>query len=494
MKKNFTLLIFILATSTLSLAQNLLGIYEFTGTGACPNQNPSVSSQPINATFGNFVNQNVNCVSTNNVFNNAGWNTTLNFDLNEYIGFKITADDCYRVNIDSLVFSYRNSGSENPPTWYLRSSIDDFEENIAAAQSENPGTSLITNQINLLNTIYDEHQEVEFRIYLTGIATNSTTFRVDDVKLYGNISYVGPIDLYVDADGDGYGTGTVVQTFCSNPGGYATNNTDCNDSDPLLNPATIWYEDLDNDDYGNNLVFQIGCTHTFTNATLLGNDCNENDPLINPTTIWYEDEDGDGFGNPNNFENNCYSVSLLNPVLNNEDCMDDQATVYPGAPEICDEFDNNCDGDINEDISFTTYYIDNDGDNYGAGSAGDFCNDPGLGYSLNNDDCDDDDNTVNPAGIDLIGDLIDQNCDGVIDGYLGLNEINTITFSVIPNPGNDMINVTSTQSGVMEIRNIEGKIIRKVSIDTNATVNMSDVSTGIYFITINQQTIKWLKQ
>lgn len=241
-------------------------------------------------------------------------------------------------------------------------------------------------------------------------------------------------------------------------------------------------------------------------------------------------------------ETNCYSQAFANAVLNSDDCMDDQVTVYPGAPEICDDFDNNCDGDINEDLTFVVYYIDNDGDTYGAGSAGDFCNDPGIGYTLDNTDCNDDDaslyltdtlfvdadldgydagtaelcigmtipsgyiqtslgsdcvdtnNLINPGAVDVLGDAIDQNCDGIVDGYVGLNDISANTFSISPNPGNDFIHINSTLTGVLEIRNIEGKVMRQVSFDNNTTINMSDVANGIYFISLNQQTIKWLKQ
>lgn len=279
MRKNYIFSFLFLSFFGLMSAQNLLGIYEFTGTGACPNQNPNVTTQPLNATFSSFNAQNVTCSSAQNVFNNSGWNTSVNLDTAEYIGFSITAADCYRVNLDSLVFSFRNSGT-GTPMWFLRSSVDNYQTNIAAGTSSNPGTTLLTNPISLSASVFDANQAIEFRFYLTGMPANLNTFRVDDVKLHGSIDYVGPIDLYVDADGDGFGVGTVIQTFCSNPGGYATNNTDCDDTNPLLNPSTIWYEDLDNDGYGNNLQTQIGCTHTFSNAALLGEDCNENNPAL----------------------------------------------------------------------------------------------------------------------------------------------------------------------------------------------------------------------
>jgi hypothetical protein len=63
-----------------------------------------------------------------------------------------------------------------------------------------------------------------------------------------------------------------------------------------------------------------------------------------------------------------------------------------------------------------TYYTDSDLDGYGDSNDTTgmiFASDPGSGWSLNNTDCDDTAAGINPAAIEIHGDGIDQNCDGI---------------------------------------------------------------------------------
>lgn len=110
-----------------------------------------------------------------------------------------------------------------------------------------------------------------------------------------------------DADGDGF-----------------TEENDCNDNDAAINPKAE--EICDGQD----------------------NDCDgTTDQDATDEATWFEDLDNDGFGNSDSSQLACDQPT--GHVTDDTDCDDNQSTVNPDANEICDGLDNDCSGEIDED-------------------------------------------------------------------------------------------------------------------------------------------------
>jgi hypothetical protein len=260
---------------------------------------------------------------------------------------------------------------------------------------------------------------------------------------------------YMDMDGDGYGDPSMSQVSCTNPGGVS-NGDDCDDSNISVYPgateiedgldndcngqiddiggSSLWFADVDGDGYGdpNN---SISSAYQPAGYVADNTDCDDNDATVNPfatevadgidnncdgqidesqtSSTWYLDSDGDGYGDINNTTT---SVNQPAGYVNNfEDCDDTDATVNPGAQEVSDGIDNNCNGTIDDISTTTTWYLDADGDGYGDATQSTTALNQPTGYVADSSDCDDTDATINPGAGDLTGDGIDNNCNGVVD-------------------------------------------------------------------------------
>ena len=94
------------------------------------------------------------------------------------------------------------------------------------------------------------------------------------------------------------------------------------------------------------------------------------------------------------------------------DCDDSNASVYPGAPEICDGLDNNCNTVVDEGlVEICGDGIDNDCD----GDVDEGFDLDGDGYASCEGDCNDNDATINPGAAEICGDGIDNNCNAEVD-------------------------------------------------------------------------------
>ncbi len=203
---------------------------------------------------------------------------------------------------------------------------------------------------------------------------------------------VDPDQWWIDADGDGFGVGTEWVVGCTQPLGYASSSEDCDDARADANPDAIELCDL----VDNN------CDGTVDNDA------------FDATTV-YTDADLDGFGVDGTEATAC----AFSGAAVGGDCDDANASTYPAAAELCDELDNDCDTEVDEDAFPVDYYVDGDGDGFGAGSlVGTDCIIP-AGHATNDADCDDGDAAVSPVAIEMC-DGIDNDCvgdpdDGAVD-------------------------------------------------------------------------------
>jgi MYXO-CTERM domain-containing protein len=131
-------------------------------------------------------------------------------------------------------------------------------------------------------------------------------------------------------------------------------------------------------------------------------------------TLYYRDFDSDGWGaQSSGYTRNCSLPKYY--ATKDGDCNDSDERIYPGAMEVCNKRDDNCNGLIDEGLPIMTYHVDMDGDGHGA-PTGPTVMDcaPPKGYALGTDDCNDNDPTVY-AGAPELCDYKDNNCNGQID-------------------------------------------------------------------------------
>ncbi len=276
-------------------------------------------------------------------------------------------DDC-----DGLV----DEDPTGAPTWYLDADLDGYGvENDSLVACNAVGRSLVAGDCDDANP--DIHPDVPESC--DGVDNDCDGGIDEDLQFF---------TLYPDTDGDGFGRPTKGIQTCTMVEGYVVGNGDCNDNDPAVYPLA---EEVCNG---------------------VDDDC---DGMVDediPVTRYYPDTDGDGYGAKSGGVDTC--TVPPGHVQQEGDCDDLNPMVHPGAAEMCNAIDDDCDGQVDEDpFMAPIYYLDADGDGFGGASTTSGCERP-PGYSDVSGDCDDSAPAIHPDA-DEYCNRLDDDCDGAID-------------------------------------------------------------------------------
>lgn len=216
---------------------------------------------------------------------------------------------------------------------------------------------------------------------------------------------------------------------------------DAEHRDEDCDPTTLGFRDADNDGY----IDAQCCNRQDDGDLLCGEDCDDHKANVNPeapevcdfldndcsgdidegvAVKMFPDTDHDGHGDDSEkFADGVETCpGAVGFALVANDCDDKDPEVFLGQFEICDNKDNNCDGNIDEIEEHAPWFADLDQDGYGdPESSPVFSCYRVAGRVLSHNDCNDKSNKINPNATELC-DGLDNDCNGLADYRLpGIN-------------------------------------------------------------------------
>ena len=182
-------------------------------------------------------------------------------------------------------------------------------------------------------------------------------------------------------------------------------------------------------------------------------------------------------------------------MSDNTDCDDSNNLIFPGAIELCNYLDDDCDAIVDDNVTFILSYQDTDADNFGNTLIDSISCELPTGFVLDNTDCDDTNPDIYPGAIEVLNGL-DDDCDQIADEGVAVKDIVKNTISIYPNPATNILFIQSNANYTITILNQLGEEIQhsKLLIGLNSIV-VADFASGVYWVQVeNGEMVVWVKE
>jgi hypothetical protein len=156
--------------------------------------------------------------------------------------------------------------------------------------------------------------------------------------------------------------------------------------------------------------------------------------------------------------------------------------VFP-VTEICNDWDDDCNGSVDDGLVFSDWFVDQDFDGYGDVLYANSCSDLAVGYSFISGDCNDLDSLINPVALEIPDNNIDENCDGQIPNDILVFDAND--WAVYPNPSDGFIQISGLPHAMqIQVFDMQGALLIAKWVQKNERIQLDALDNGMYLIRV----------